>query len=170
MSNVFLQHYAWRAGTFVSSLNNADATLVGREIDALGKDTIKEDDLIDAGIGGQGELAKCFTQDRDEAAHKRWRDEATYVLRHLVPVIIDTKAEEEHAIDQRVWVPIYPETNRKEDVGVHRRVPIDVVPRPTEAKPDKQMQGWVALMAWVDKYGDDPLYTPIVAAIKALQG
>ena len=158
--------YAWRYG---SRLHSADATLVGKEIDMLGGEMAKRDDIIAAGVGGDGELAKCFTQDRDEAAQKCWEDEADYVLRHLIPIVVDTRTEDEHPIDQRVWLPVYQETNHTEDVGIYRRVPLDLTPRPTETQPDKQMRGWVALMAWADRYGDDPLYAPIVAAIESLK-
>ena len=170
MTNVYLQNgYAWRTGTRLS----ADASAVGREIDAIGGETTARVNLIAAGIGGTGELAKCFTQDRDEAAQKRWEDEADYVMRSLVPVIVNTRTEEERPSDQRVWVPVFTETNHAEDVGTYRRV-TELLPddrmsdRPTIAKPDRQMAGWVALMTWREKYGDDPLYAPIIAAIDAL--
>lgn len=168
MSQYMLSGYAWRVGTRLS----ADATAVGRQIDAIGGEQAPRDDIIRAGVvelGGSGELTKCFTQDRDEAARKRWEDEADLVMRSLVPVIVNTRTEEEQPIDQRVWIPTYVETNNPEDSGIYRRVPLEVAPRPTEAKPDKQMRAWVALMAWLDKYGDDPLFAPIVAAINGLR-
>jgi hypothetical protein len=158
--------YAWHTG---ARLKHVDAALVGKEIDTLGGEQTRADDLIAAGVGGTGELAKCFTQDRDEAAQKRWRDEADYVLRSLVPVVVNTRTEEEATLDQRVWIPVYKETNQVADSGIYRRVAIDLLPSTTEAKPDRQMQGWVSLMAWRDKYGDDPLYAPVIAAIDALK-
>lgn len=165
-TNVYLQSgYAWRAGTRLK----ADATLVGREIDALGGEQAQRDDVIAAGVGGAGELAKCFTQDAGEAAQKRWQDEADYVMRSLIPVIVNTRTEEERPIDQRVWVPLYAETSHAEDSGVYRRVAVITAPPLETPKPDRQMQAWVALMAWCDKYGDDPLFAPIIAAIDALK-
>lgn len=165
MSNVYLQNgYAWRAGTRLK----ADATLVGNEIDAIGGETAARDDIIAAGVGGTGELAKCFTQDKDEAAQKRWEDEAAYILRALVPVVVNTRTEEEGPVDQRVWVPVYTETAHAEDSGIYRRVAVQLGPRATEARPDRQMAGWIALTGWREKYGDDPLYAPVVAAIDAL--
>lgn len=165
-ANVFLQNgYAWKS-TF--RIHNVDANKVGREIDAIGGETATRDDIIAAGVGGKGELAKCFTQDRDDAAQKRWRDEADYLMRHLVPVIVDTRTEEERPSEQRAWVPVYATTQRSEDSGIYQRV---VAPNvlPPDTKPDRQMAGWVALMAWRDKYGDDPLFAPVIAAIDALK-
>lgn len=166
MTNVYLQSgYAWRTGTRLK----ADAAKVGREIDAIGGEMAARSAVIAAGVGGTGELAKCFTQDRNEAAQKRWEDEADYVMRSLVPVIVNTRTEEERPIDQRVWVPVYPQTGHAEDSGTYRRVVVDVGPRPTEAKPDRQMQGWIALMDWRDRYGNDPLFVSVVAAIDDLK-
>lgn len=166
MSNMFLQHYGWRSGTRLE----ADPTLVGREIDALGGELAKRSDLIAAGIGGAGELAKCFTQDRDEAAQKRWISEADYVMRSLIPIVIDTVTEEEVPIDRRIWLPVYTETNQPADAGMYRRLPIEIATEwPKAEKPDKQLEGWAALMTWRDKYGDDPLYAPVVTAIDSLR-
>lgn len=163
MGQYVLSGYAWRSGTRI----DANAMLVGREIDALGGETARRADIIAAGVGGTGELAKCFTQDRDEAAQKRWEDEADYVMRSIIPVFADTRTEEEHPTEQRVWVPTYTETNHPSDSGIYRRVSIE--PTSTEARPDRQMRGWVALMAWRDKYGDDPLFAPVIAAIDNLK-
>lgn len=167
MNNLFLEHYGWVSGTWLK----ADATKVGREVKALSGDRseLPRPELIAAGVGGSGEIAKCFTQDRDEAAQKRWEDEADYLMRCLVPIIIDTQTEEEHSIDQRVWVPVYKQTGHAEDSGVYRHMPVVVSPLPPEPKLDPQMRGWVALMAWVDRYGDDPLFASIVAAVEALK-
>jgi len=150
-------------------MRHIDANRVGSEIDAIGGTTTTQSDLIAAGVGGTGELAKCFTQDRDEAAQKRWRDEADYVMRSLVPVIVNTRTEEERPSDKRVWVPVYSETNDLADAGTYRRV-TEVLPanRPTIAKPDRQLEGWAMLMEWREKYGDDPMYVMVIEAIDAL--
>lgn len=165
MSGYILSGYAWRAGARL----NADAAKVGHEIDILrgDRDLLPRDELISAGVGGTGELAKCFTQDPSEAAQKRWQYEADYLTRHLIPVIVNTRTEDECQVEQRVWVPTFVETADNADRGVYRRVPISTLP-PSE-KPDRQMQAWIALMAWRDKYGDDPLFAPIIAAIDALK-
>lgn len=172
MSNVYLQSgYAWRRSTRLSK-SEIDATRVGREIETLesveGR-RLTDDDLIAAGVGGTGELAKCFTQDRDKAAHKRWKDEAAYVLRHLVPVIVDTHTEEETPLDQRVWVPVYTQTNHLEDSGVYERVPLVTDPLPVDPPPDRHMKGWIELLAWRDAYADDPFYAPVIEAIDRLK-
>ena len=47
----------------------------------------------------------------------------------------------------------------------------DVAPRPTPPiVPDREMEAWVALCAWRDRYGDIPLYQPIIDAMDALKG
>lgn len=165
MSGYILSGYAWRTGARL----NADATKVGREIDVLrgDRELLPRDELIAAGVGGMGELAKCFTQDMGEAAHKRWQDEADYLTRHLIPVIVNTRTEEEHEVEQRVWIPTFVETADNADRGVYRHMPISTLL--PEAKPDRQMRGWVALIAWLDKYGDDPLFAPVVQAIESLK-
>lgn len=187
----FQTGYAWREGTHIRGVN---ATLVGRQIDAIGGEQARRDDIIAAGVealGGTGEITKCFTQDRDEAARKRWEDEADYLMRSLVPVVVDYRTEEEAPIDQRVWVPVYTETRSAADSGVYRRVPLDLAVGAGESagtalqtnttakgstssqkreRVDREMQGWVALMEWRERYGDEPLFASVVAAIESLKG
>lgn len=194
----FQAGYAWRDGT---RLHHADATLVGHQIDALGDEQPQREDIVKAGVvelGGHGELTKCFTQDRDAAAHKCWEDEADYLMRCLVPLMVNPQTEDEYIVPQRVWVPLYSQTNAPGDAGVYQRAttefwsapdvalteasdvdmslvtPLaiveDVRPGPPQKRErmDKQMRGWVALMEWRDAYGDDPLYAPVIAAIDKL--
>lgn len=163
---LFQSGYAWRPG---ARLRHVDATLVGREIDAIGGERVTHDELIALGVGGTGEIAKCFTQDRDEAAQKRWQDEADYLMRSLIPVVVNPRSEEEMSLVQRVWVPVYPQTNNTDDSGTYQRVPLAFEPLPPREKPDKQLEGWSVLMSWRDKYGDDPLYAPVIDAIDALK-
>jgi hypothetical protein len=161
----FQSGYAWRSG---SRMHHIDAVKVGREIEQIGSETISRDDIIKVGIGGTGELAKCFTQDRDEAARKRWDDEADYVMRSLIPVVVNPRTEEESSVNQRVWLPVYTETQRDNDSGMYRRVPLTIDTLPADGKSDKHMRGWIELTKWRDKYGNDPLYAPVIAAIDAL--
>jgi hypothetical protein len=163
----FQSGYAWCVGC---RLTHVDATRVGHEIEAIGDDTVARDDIIAAGIGGNSELAKCFTQDRDEAAHKCWESEADYMMRSLVPVIVDPRTEDKQPINQHVWMPVYQETRDNKDAGVYRRMSIAVQELlPPDTEPDRHMRAWTALMAWRERYGDDPWFAPIVAAINALE-
>ena len=160
----FQTGYAWRPGTRLT----ADAGQVAKEIEAIAsEDGINRADIIAAGLGGDGELSKCFTQDKDEAAMKRWQDEADYLMRCLIPVVVNPREEVEYTVNQRVWVPIYTSSYHHEDAGRYTRVPVLEAPPPT-AMADPRAEAWDTLLSWRELYGNDPRYRPVVEAIDRL--
>lgn len=168
MSNVYLEAgYAWRDGARL----NADPNAVGKEIAALRDESgnVAVPAVVDSAREAASAMHPLFEWDDARAAQLQREDRARYILRSIVPVVVNTRTEEEEVLPRRLYVAAYRGSHDMDDAGIYRAIPLVVGdPADAPALTPEQERGRDVLRRWADSYRDDPFFARVVAAIDAL--
>lgn len=190
---VFIQAgYAFRQNARIPQGLDADA--IGKELERLAgeRGDARYAAVVEQARSPESAMHAYFEWDNTAAAEAHRIDSARYLVRSIVPIVVNPQTEDEYTAQTRVFVSRYVETgNSREDAGIFERrpvmrAPMRLVVRTSEQTPDeygvviskpleranteKRTGALATLRKWADAYGRDPYFAGVVAAIRALDG
>ena len=154
--------YAWRNGARVK----VDADIVGAELERLQDENgvITTGDVVAASEPEAAPLHPHFEWDDAVAADRYRDDQARYLLRSIVPLYADPVTEEEVRGDRLYIAMRTITTGAGYDEAPGRYTIV------TQSAPDHiRSAAWAELKTWIERYGDDPVFAPVVIAIKSVE-
>ena len=191
---VFIQAgYAWKKEARIPT--GLDANKVGTEIAAITDERGegKYAAVVDVASNPTSAMHTYFEWDDSAAAQAHRIDQARYLVRSVVPVVVNAHTEDEYTATTRVFVSQYVENDgKREDAGVFARRPVHHVPilriarsntLPRDEDPpavvisvsldrantETRQKGLAALRTWAKAYERDSYFAGVVAAIRALK-
>lgn len=189
---VFIQAgYAFRQNARIPQGLDADA--IGRELEQLAgeRGDARYAAVVEQARDLQSAMHAYFEWNDTAAAEAHRIDSARYLVRSIVPIVVNPQTEDEYIAQTRVFVSRYVETgNSREDAGIFERRPVTrtslrlmvrtgeqepdahgvIISKPIErANTEKRTGALATLRKWADAYGRDPYFAGVIAAIRAIE-